>query len=83
MKKVSIAAAYDPPLDAGIRIAVEVLRAEGIETFESCEGGGRPRLPRADSPFSWWTPRGIQGFVYSYAGAPSSCCIEARMAYDG
>lgn len=26
-------------LDPGIRRAVEVLRAAGIETFESCEGG--------------------------------------------
>jgi hypothetical protein len=26
-------------LDPGIRRAVEVLRAAGVETFESCEGG--------------------------------------------
>lgn len=30
---------FDPPLDDGICAAVEVLRAAGIETFESCEGG--------------------------------------------
>lgn len=30
---------FDPPLDAGILLAVQVLRAGGIETFESCEGG--------------------------------------------
>ena len=30
---------FDPPLDVGIRHAVEVLNAAGIETFESCEGG--------------------------------------------
>jgi len=30
---------FDPPLDAGIQNAVEVLVAAGIETFESCEGG--------------------------------------------
>jgi hypothetical protein len=30
---------YDPPLDVGIRTAVEALSAKGIETFESCEGG--------------------------------------------
>ena len=28
-----------PPLDAGIRPYVDVLVANGIETFESCEGG--------------------------------------------
>lgn len=30
---------FDPPLDAGIRRAVEILYDAGIETFESCEGG--------------------------------------------
>ena len=30
---------YDPPLDPGIREAVEVLRRGGVETFESCQGG--------------------------------------------
>ena len=29
----------DPGLDPGIRAAVEVLRAAGVETFESCQGG--------------------------------------------
>ena len=30
---------FEPPLDAGIKSAVEVLVAEGVETFESCQGG--------------------------------------------
>lgn len=30
---------FDPPLDNGIAQAVLVLRAQGVETFESCEGG--------------------------------------------
>src|SRR5688500_8051621 len=30
---------YEPPLDPGIVSAVRILRAAGIETFESCEGG--------------------------------------------
>ena len=33
------APAYNPPLDPGIACFVHVLRAAGIETFESCEGG--------------------------------------------
>jgi len=34
---------FSPPLDAGIAKAVLVLRAAGVETFESCEGGvGHP-----------------------------------------
>jgi hypothetical protein len=34
-----VPAAYDPPLDPGIRHAVDVLRCAGVDTFESCEGG--------------------------------------------
>jgi len=30
---------YEPPLDPGIARYVEVLNGNGIETFESCEGG--------------------------------------------
>jgi hypothetical protein len=34
---------FDPPLDARIAATVVALRAAGIETFESCEGGpGHP-----------------------------------------
>ncbi len=33
------APACDLPLDPGIRRAVLILRREGIETFESCDGG--------------------------------------------
>ncbi|MGR3464255.1 hypothetical protein [Limimaricola sp.] len=35
--------ALDMPLDVGIERAVHVLREEGVETIESCEGGdGHP-----------------------------------------
>lgn len=30
---------FSPPLDTGIAKAVHVLRAAGVETFESCQGG--------------------------------------------
>lgn len=30
---------FDPPLDPGIKQAVEILNQGGIETYESCEGG--------------------------------------------
>ena len=30
---------YDPPLDSGIKFAVELLSNADIETYESCEGG--------------------------------------------
>lgn len=31
--------AFNPPLDPGVARAVEVLRAAGVHTYESCEGG--------------------------------------------
>jgi hypothetical protein len=40
-----IDSAYDPPLDAGIAQQVEILRAAGIETFESCQGGSGHAYP--------------------------------------
>lgn len=40
-----ITGAYDPPLDTGIWPAVEALRADGVETFESCEGGSGHAYP--------------------------------------
>ena len=40
-----IADQYDSPLDLGIARAVDVLRAGGIETFESCEGGDGHAYP--------------------------------------
>lgn len=36
---------YGPPLDPGVRGAVEVLVAGGVETFESCEGGAGHAYP--------------------------------------
>jgi hypothetical protein len=33
------APAVDLPIDPGIRRAVLLLRSEGVETFESCQGG--------------------------------------------
>lgn len=34
-----LAESFEPPLDPGIAEAVIALRAGGVETFESCEGG--------------------------------------------
>lgn len=36
---------FEPPLDPGIREAVLVLREDGIETFESCQGGPGHSFP--------------------------------------
>jgi hypothetical protein len=36
---------FSPPLDAGIEAAVVLLRSQGVETFESCEGGDGHAYP--------------------------------------
>lgn len=36
---------FDPPLDPGILDAVRSLRAAGVETFESCQGGSGHAYP--------------------------------------
>lgn len=42
---VEQASVFDPPLDIGIRALVECLVANGVETFESCQGGGGHAYP--------------------------------------
>lgn len=37
---------FYPPLDTGIRYAVELLNKAGIETYESCEGGKGHSYPQ-------------------------------------
>jgi len=40
---------FEPPLDEGIRDIVLTLVANGIETFESCEGGQDTASPNLQS----------------------------------
>ena len=44
MKKA--AKKFSPPLDKGIKKYVEILRKNGIETYESCEGGDGHAYPK-------------------------------------
>lgn len=37
---------FNPPLDKGIEKYVEILRENGIETYESCEGGEGHSYPQ-------------------------------------
>jgi hypothetical protein len=38
-KKATIMKKFYPPLDQGIKREVEILSSNGVETYESCEGG--------------------------------------------
>ena len=43
---------YVPGLDLGISALVHILRNHGVETFESCEGGGGHAFPEPTIRFS-------------------------------
>lgn len=54
---------YDPPLDHGIRRAVEALAEAGVETFESCEGGGNHAYPVPTVRFHGNRSEGFRAFA--------------------
>lgn len=63
--------AFDPPLDPEISRAVEVLRSQGIETFESCQGGQGHAYPEPTIRFHGERPEGYKALsIALYAGLP-------------
>lgn len=61
----------DMPLDAGIRDYVLTLRSEGVETFESCEGGQGHCFPEPTVRFFGGSHEGFRAFaVASMFGLP-------------
>ncbi len=60
---------FDPPLDPGIAPAVFALRAAGVETFESCEGGPGHAYPEPTVRFHGEPPEGYKALAVAwYAG---------------
>lgn len=57
------APSVDMELDSGIRRAVLILRSEGIETFESCEGGEGHAFPDPTVRFHGGTWAGYRAFA--------------------
>lgn len=55
--------AFHPPLDEGIEEAVLVLRAGGIETFESCQGGDGHAYPEPTVRFHGGQPEGYRALA--------------------
>lgn len=75
----SFAPGTDMELDVGIRHAVLVLRRGGIETFESCEGGGGHAFPEPTIRFHGDMASGFRAFaVAKEAGLP---VFSLRLAY--
>ena len=62
---------FDSPLDAGIAGAVLALRAAGVETFESCEGGEGHSYPEPTVRFHGHQPEGFRALAAAMeAGLP-------------
>jgi hypothetical protein len=53
----------DAILDAGIAAAVEILKAAGVETFESCEGGEGHAYPIPTVRFHGERPEGFRALA--------------------
>ena len=51
---------FEPPLDDGIREIVLVLASNGIETFESCEGGPGHSFPEPTVRFEGSSGEGLR-----------------------
>lgn len=64
---IAMATTYDPPLDDGIRYAVEVLNAAGVETFESCEGGQGHAYPEPTVRFHGNQAEGLRALSAAMA----------------
>jgi hypothetical protein len=57
---------YDPPLDPGIAGQVEILRAAGIETFESCQGGAGHAYPEPTVRFYGDQAEGFKALAVAF-----------------
>ena len=54
---------FHPPLDPGIRDVVVVLASNGIETFESCEGGKGDSFPEPTVRFEGGASEGLRAMA--------------------
>jgi hypothetical protein len=54
---------FHPPLDAGIRDIVVALASNGIETFESCEGGKGHSFPEPTVRFEGGSSEGLRAMA--------------------
>lgn len=71
---------FSPPLDKGIEREVRVLRAEGIETFESCEGGEGHAYPEPTVAFHGNYADGFR--AYATARENDLAVSELRRVYS-
>ena len=71
---------FEPPLDAGIEKAVNILFDAGVETYESCEGGDNHAFPGPTIRFHGDRFEGYR--VFSIAMQHGLKVIGLRRIYD-
>ena len=75
---------FEPPLDEGIREIVTVLVANGVETFESCEGGAGHSYPWPTVRFEGSSSEGLRALSVAIAhGLPVDNLRRAWGVIDG
>jgi hypothetical protein len=69
-----VADVFSTPLDPGIEVAVLALRAAGVETFESCQGGAGHAYPEPTVRFHGQVEEGWRALAVALAaGLPVYC----------
>lgn len=75
---------FEPPLDDGIREIVLVLVANGVETFESCEGGRGHSYPWPTVRFEGSSAEGLRALSVALScGLPVEHLRRAWGVIDG
>lgn len=75
---------FEPPLDEGIREIVVTLIANGVETFESCEGGPGHSFPWPTVRFEGSNSEGLRALSVALAnGLPVDNLRRAWGMVDG
>lgn len=75
---------FEPPLDEGIRDIVMILLANGVETFESCEGGSGHSFPWPTVRFEGASSEGLRALSVAIAnGLPVDSLRRAWGVIDG
>lgn len=75
---------FEPPLDEGIRDIVIALASNGVETFESCEGGKGHSFPEPTVRFEGSSSEGLRALSVAIAhGLPVSRLRRAWGIIDG
>lgn len=75
---------FEPPLDDGIKHIVLTLVANGVETFESCEGGTGHSFPEPTVRFEGDSSEGLRALSVALAnGLPVAELRRAWGVIDG